>query len=232
MPKGHGPEIAVVPDAVAHSRLGKLQQQVVGLDVLQAALDVIQADAGCPPNISFVQGDAEVYPFAPASFDAAFSRFGVMFFSDPVAAFTNVRRALRPGGRFGFVCWREFAENELDEFPLRAASYHLPGGLVAGAGQSGHLSFAERRFLQDVLTRAGYVEIDIRPHDEEVRSGDLQAMVDVCSRFGSLGKILREHPELRHEAIPALKQALRSRDGLGGPALRAATWIVIAHSPG
>lgn len=206
--------------------------KVVGVDVLQAALDVMRADASVPPNISFIQGDAEVYPFAQASFDAAFSRFGVMFFSDPVAAFANVRRALRPGGRFGFVCWRELAENELDEFPLRAASAHLPGELVAAADASGHFSFADRHFLRDVLKRAGYVEIDIRPHDEDVRSGDLQAMVDVCSRFGSLGKLLREHPELQREAILALEQALRSRDGPDGPALRAATWIVIAHTRG
>jgi SAM-dependent methyltransferase len=204
---------------------------VVGIDPLSAAIERMRSDPTRPPNVSFEHGDAEVYPFAPASFDAAFSRFGVMFFVDPVAAFANIRRALRPGGRLAFVCWRPLVENELDWLPIRAASPHLPPQLIAEAERARHFSFADPVFLRETLTRAGYARIDIRRHDEHVRSGDLQSMVEICSRVGSLGALLRDHPQFRAAAVPALKQALVDRDGPSGPALRAATWIVRAFAP-
>src|SRR5476649_2576735 len=105
--------------------------QVVGADLLQPAIDVARGDPGLPKNVTFLCGDVQSYPFPAGSFDAAFSRFGVMFFADPVAAFSNIRRALRPGGRLGFVCWRGLNENELDELPLRAASSCFPATVAA-----------------------------------------------------------------------------------------------------
>jgi SAM-dependent methyltransferase len=203
---------------------------VVAIDVLSSAVEIMRSEVSWPSAVSFVQGDAEVYPFAPASFDAAFSRFGVMFFADPVAAFANIRRALRPGGRLSFVCWRSFAENELDWFPICAASPHLPPQLVREAERARHFSFANPTFLRETLARAGFDQIDIRQHDQDVRCGDLQSMLDVCSRVGSLGALLREHPQFREDAVSALKQALVARDGPGGPALRSSTWIVGARA--
>ena len=222
--------IGGTPSALAHA-VGR-SGQVTGIDVLQAAVDIAQADLSRPPNVHFVRGDAEVFPFEPAAFDAVFSRFGVMFFSDPIAAFTNMRRALRPRGRVGFICWRGLAENELDAFPLRAASAHLPAHLVTDTRSSAHFLFADPDFLRGSLTAAGFIGIEILPHDEQVRSGDLASTAAICSRFGSLGKILRDHPELRQDAVPALERALRPLDDPGGPALLAATWVVIAHAPG
>lgn len=204
---------------------------VIGIDTLSAALDVMRSEAASTPNVSFLQGDAEVYPFLPGSFDAAFSRFGVMFFTDPVAAFVNIRRAIRSGGRIAFVCWRRLAENELDAVPIRAVSPYLPAQLIAEAEEASHFSFADPAFLHGMLTQAGYVGIDISKHDMDVRTGDLSSMVSVCSQVGSLGALLREHPEFRREAIPALEKALIAYDGPAGPALRAATLIVLASVP-
>lgn len=204
---------------------------VVGIDMISAALDVLRSEASSTPNVSFLQGDAEVYPFAQGSFDAAFSRFGVMFFTDPVAAFVNIRRALRSGGRIAFVCWRALAENELDSVPICAASPHLPAQLIAEAEEANHFSFADPTFLHEMLTQAGYVGIDISEHDVDVRTGDLRSMVSVCSQVGSLGALLREHPEFRREAVTALEKALIAYDGPAGPALRAATLIVLASAP-
>lgn len=205
--------------------------QVVAIDLLQAAIDMARADRGSPANLAFLCGDAQSYPFEPGSFDAVFSRFGVMAFADAAAAFANLRRALRPGGRLGFVCWRGLDENELDELPLRAASPHLPVQFVTDAASSGWFSLSDRERLRVVLALAGFVDVRIAPHDEQVGSGDLRAMVEVCSRVGALGKILREHPELRRQAVPALEQALRVLDGPAGPLLRAATWVVAARAP-
>jgi SAM-dependent methyltransferase len=204
--------------------------QVVGADLLQAAIDVARRDPGPPKNVTFLCGDVQSYPFQTGSFDAAFSRFGVMFFTDPGAAFSNIRQALRPGGRLGFVCWRGLNENELDELPLRAASSCLPAPLVADSASSGWFSFSDQESIREILARARFTDVKIVPHDEQVECGNFQATVDVCSRVGALGKILRDHPELRSEAVPALEQALRPLDGPNGPALRAATWIVTARA--
>ncbi len=206
--------------------------RVVGMDLLQAAIDVMQRDPGLPENVAFLCGDAQSYPFQPGSFDAAFSRFGVMFFADPVVAFANIRRALRPGGRLGFVCWRGLGENELDDLPLRAASGCLPDQLVSGTSSSGWFSFSDPDSLREILAGAGFGEVNIAAHDEQVSCGDLQSTVDVCSRVGALGKILRDHPELRSKAVPALERALRPLDGPAGPHLRAATWVVTARNGG
>ncbi|MEP7209420.1 MAG: methyltransferase domain-containing protein [Alphaproteobacteria bacterium] len=204
---------------------------VVGLDVLQRAIDVAQSDVSLPKNLSFACGDAQSYPLEAGAYDAVFSRFGVMFFADPVAAFRNIRRALRPGGRLAFVCWRSLDENELDHLPLRAATPVLPARLVAETASAGWLSFADKNQLHDLLSGAGFIDVSITPHDELVGCGGLQATVDVCSRVGALGKILRENPEFRDAAVEALGAALAGRDAPGGPRLRAATWVIFARAP-
>jgi len=206
--------------------------QIVGLDVLADALRVAASDPDLPATVSFVHGDAQTYPFAPASFDAVFSRFGVMFFTDPDAAFSNLRRALAPGGRLAFVCWRRLVENELDHLPLRAAAQHLPASLVSDTGRAGWFSFADPDYLRTLLHDAGFQAIELRPHDEPVRSGSLKSMVDVCSRVGALGAILREHPDLRASASAALERMLADRDGPEGPTLQAGVWIVCARVDG
>jgi ubiquinone/menaquinone biosynthesis C-methylase UbiE len=205
---------------------------VMAIDVLAAALDVLRIDGNLPGNVTLTCADAASFPFMPASFDAAFSRFGVMFFADPMAAFTNLRRALRPGGRIGFVCWRALVENELDEFPLRAAAPFLPAAVVAAAASSGPFSFSDPEIIRNVLMRAGFIDVEIAPHDELVGSGSLEAMVDVCSRVGALGRILRDHPDYRRGAVPALERAFQPLDGPDGPRLNAATWLVTANAPG
>jgi SAM-dependent methyltransferase len=203
--------------------------QVVGLELLQDAVEVARLDVGLPPTVSFECGDAQSYPFDPGSFDAVFSRFGTMFFADPRAAFGNLKKALRPGGRLAFVCWRSLAENELDELPLRAAAPHLPRGLESETAGAAWFSFSDPDYLRMILGEAGFQRTEVDPRDEIVRSGSLQAMVEVCTRVGALGAILREHPDLRPSTTAALQRALSERDGPGGPALRAATWVVSAH---
>jgi SAM-dependent methyltransferase len=181
--------------------------------------------------VRFVQADAQVFPFEPASFDAAFSRFGVMFFADPTAAFINIRRSLRPNGRLAFVCWRALEENPLDILPLRAASAHLPPQPALDPDAPGPFAFANPNRVRGILERAGFGEIDITAHDEQVGSGDLDAMLAVCSRVGALGKILRENPELRAATLPAVRSALAAHDGPDGVRLNAATWVVTARAP-
>lgn len=221
--------IGSTPQALA-KRVGP-SGRVDGIDLSPAAIEVAQASCADLPNVFLRAGDAQSFPFEPRSFDAAFSRFGVMFFADPVAAFSNLRHALRPGGRLGFICWRPLDENELDHLPLRAASACLPDNLVEEAASSAAFSLSEPHNVRQTLAEAGFTDIEVEPHDARVGSGDLQAMVEVCSRVGALGKILRDHPDLRRRAVPTLARALKLLDGPGGPRLTAATWLVRARKP-
>jgi SAM-dependent methyltransferase len=204
--------------------------RVVGLELLQAAADLAQRAYGIRDSVTILHGNAERYDFEPHSFDVIFSRFGIMFFEDPVSAFHNLLKALRPGGRLGFVCWRDLSENEVDYLPLQAASPYLPADLVGMIASSGWFSFSNARHIRFVLGDAGFVEVEIASRDIMVGCGSVQETVDVCSRVGALGAILREHPHFGQDAVPALKRALEERDGPTGPTLRAATWIVTART--
>ncbi len=204
---------------------------VLGVDLSAAVLAFAQHLAKDCERVRFVQADAQVFPFEPASFDAAFSRFGVMFFADPTAAFINIRRSLRPNGRVAFVCWRALEENPLDVLPLQAASAHLPQQPTHDPDAPGPFAFANPDRVRSILEGAGFEEIEIAAHDEEVGSGDLETMLAVCSRVGALGKILRENRELRTAALPAVRSALAAHDGPDGVRLNAATWVVTARAP-
>lgn len=204
--------------------------RVTGVDLLPAAINVRVPETIDVQQIDHVVGDAQSLAFSDR-YDAAFSRFGVMFFADPVAAFANIRTALRPGGRFGFVCWRNLADNELDAFPLRAAAPCISQALVAEAEKADHFSFADPDFLSKTLETAGFVEIAIEPADIATCAGSLAETVNLCLRFGSLGKIVREHPDYHDEAQSLLETAFRARTGTVAPVLRAATWIVQATTP-
>jgi SAM-dependent methyltransferase len=204
---------------------------VVGIDLSAAVLAFARRAAKGCERVRFVRADAQMFPFEPASFDAAFSRFGVMFFADPIAAFVNIRRSLRPSGRLAFVCWRTLEENALDIVPLRAASAHVPPQGAHATNAPGPFAFANADRVRHILEGAGFEQIEIAARDEQVGSGDLDTMLAVCSRLGALGKIFRENSELRAAALPAVRSALAAHDGPGGVRLNAATWVVTARAP-
>jgi len=203
---------------------------VVGIDRSAAVLAFARLAAKGCERVRFVQADAQVFDFGPAPFDAAFSRFGVMFFDDPVAAFMNIRRSLRPNGRLAFVCWRALEENQLDMLPLKAAQVHLPPQPAHDPDAPGPFAFANPNRVRGILETAGFAEIEIMAHDEQVGSGDLETMLAVCSRVGALGKILRENPGLQNSVLPGVRSALAAHDGPDGVRLNAAIWVVTARA--
>jgi hypothetical protein len=153
-----------------------------------------------------------------------------MFFTDPTAAFVNIRRSLKPNGRLAFICWRALEENLLDIVPLRAASAHLPPQSDLDPNAPGPFAFANPDRVRGILGVAGFEDIMITACDDQVGSGDLDTMLAVCSRVGALGKILRENPELRGVALPAVRSALAAHDGPDRVRLNAATWFVTARA--
>jgi SAM-dependent methyltransferase len=203
---------------------------VCGVDISASVLAYAKAAADGCERVRFVQADAQSYPFEQHCFDGAFSRFGVMFFADPVAAFINIRRSIKPKGRLAFVCWRTLEENPLDILPLRAAIPYIPPQPPEDPDAPGPFSLADAARTGGILERAGFADVEIKPRDTAVGSGSLDAMLAVCSRVGALGKILREQPELCDAVLPVLRSALSGFDGPDGVKLNAATWVVTARA--
>src|SRR3954466_5683742 len=133
--------------------------QVLGIDVSAPMLERAQQIAPGALPVSFVLADATVYPFDPASFDLMASRFGVMFFADPVLSFANLRRALRPSGRLAFACWREPRENGWMMTPLMAVYKHVPKLPQPGPEDPGPFAFASEERVRGILTKAGFADI-------------------------------------------------------------------------
>jgi SAM-dependent methyltransferase len=186
-------------------------------------LDLARRRAGALSQVSFVECDALALDLPHQSVDGVFSRFGVMNFPDPVAAFSGFHRMMKPSARLAFVCWRSLDENELDLLPLRAAGLeHLVDRTP--------FSLADPDTVHAALGAAGFSRIAIRAHDQAVSSGHLDAMATVLLRVGPLGRILRENPELRVAAEPRLRAALAATGDRSCVALNAATWIVTAQA--
>lgn len=113
-------------------------------------------------NVRFEQADAAVHAFAGPGFDAAISRFGTMFFADPAIAFTNIARALRPGGRVAFVCWAEALDNEWITVPGAAAAQHVALPPLGDPGSPGPFALADRDRLLAILGTAGLANAEVQ----------------------------------------------------------------------
>jgi SAM-dependent methyltransferase len=197
------------------------QGQVIGVDIAPRLLDRARSRVAAVAQASFIACDASRLDLPERSVDGIFSRFGVMRFEDPVAAFSNFHRLLKRGGRLAFVCWRSLEENELDILPLRAA------GLEEQVDQT-PFSFEDPEFIRNVLNSAGFEQIVIQPHNCAVSSGGLEAMLTVLLKVGAVGKIVRENPEMREQVEHRLRAALATKLLHGHVALNAAIWVVTA----
>jgi SAM-dependent methyltransferase len=206
---------------------------VMGLDVSRPLLDLARQRAAKSDaaNVSFVEADVQAYDFAPAAFDGVFSRFGVMFFADPAVAFANIKRALKPGGRLAFACWRTPAENICMALPYMAAMAHLPPAPPPVPGTPGPFAFADPALVRDILSSAGFRDIELARYDRKAGGGDLEKTLAMSLRIGLLGRALREHPEKRALVIDSVREALRQHvDADGLVRLDSASWIVTARA--
>jgi SAM-dependent methyltransferase len=197
--------------------------QVIGVDLAPLLIEIARRRTETLSQVRAIEADAQSLDLPSGSADAVFSRFGVMSFDNPGAAFANFHRILKPSGALAFVCWRSLMENELDYLPLSAAG-------VRSTADESPFSFAGPAHIRRTLEAAGFSEIIIQPHDEKVSSGDLDAMTWVLLKVGPLGKIVRENLALRATAERRLREALAA---LGNPSrvqLLASVWIVTARA--
>jgi SAM-dependent methyltransferase len=208
---------------------------VLGVDVSRPLLQRATARAANTPEypVRFVEADAAAHAFERGAFDALFSRFGVMFFADPAAAFANMRRALKPGGRLAFACWRDRRENPWVTLPVAAARQHLSEmPPPPGPDEPGPFSFADSARIQRILTSAGFAEIKCEKFDPMLTYGDgARTAADYLTQMGPVGSVLQDHPEaLRQRVADTLAGMLESKREPGDLRLAAAVWIVTARN--
>jgi SAM-dependent methyltransferase len=195
--------------------------QVIGVDIAPLLLERARVRAARLSQVEFIECDATELCLPKKSMDCVYSRFGVMGFADPIAAFSNLHSLMKPSGRLAFVCWRSLEENELDIMPLRAAALEERADMTP-------FRFESPQFTRSVLLAAGFQSTEICPHDRLVSSGGLEEMLNVLLKVGAVGKIVRENPRMRELVEDRLRAALASRMVQGQVALNAAIWVVTA----
>lgn len=178
--------------------------------------------------------DAAGHPFPPGGFDLLFSRFGVMFFDDPQAAFTHLRHAVRPGGRLAFACWQPLARNGWMGIPLEAGRPFLPPFPPAEPGAPGPFAFDDPGRVRALLSAAGWQDAAAEPADVAIQlapAGRLDEAVAFAAGLGPLARPLAEATDdTRRQVHDALHDVLARHDGPGGVVLPGAILLVTARA--
>ena len=202
---------------------------VTGLDVSKVILEVARSRYAGVANLEFLLADAAVHAFTPGSYDVLTSRFGVMFFPDPHAAFANLRRALIAGARLCFLCWRGLNENPWMGLAASAAFTVLPPPAKPEPGAPGPFSFAKRERVTDIVTSAGFSGIEFEAVDRPIDLGSLDEAMDWLTNMGPAAQPLREaNDDDRAAALDAMREALGNAERNGRVVLNGATWVVSA----
>ena len=209
---------------------------VYGIDISQPLLERARerAAAASVEHLQFVQADAAAHRFERA-FDALYSRFGVMFFPDPVAAFSNLHDALYATGRLAFVCWQELERNPWMHKPLlaaRAAAPELSVPDMFQPGQPGPFAFGDQDYVSDSLRAAGFRHVDITAFERPVNLGPtVEEAADYCMFIGPAARLISDaSPALKEQVRASIIESLTPYQTPRGILLDAATFVVSARA--
>jgi len=213
--------------------------QVLGVDISEPLIVRARALAQQDTPALFQVADASSEELPEGAFDVLFSRFGVMFFDDPIAAFAHMRRALRPGGRVAFVCWRGAAENDWVRLPMGALMGIVPPGALPDPEAPGPFSFGDRGRVARILMAAGFTDIVIAPFDASVPFGEggtrnaaIDDAVKMTLEVGPLSRALAGQPDdVRARASAAVHAVFAGLPGERSVMINGAAWIVKARNP-
>ena len=209
---------------------------VLGIDVSTPMLEVARSRAALADcaHLVFREDDASEAEL-PASTDLLFSRFGVMFFSQPTQALSHLRGSLRAGGRCVFVCWRAPRDNAWAMVPLSAARAAM-GVTPAPADPNapGPFAFADEERLRAILSGAGFGAVDVRRFDAALSLGATpRSAAETAVQIGAVSRFVREvgveHLPIIVEAVERALGPLAETDGRVN--LNGSTWIVSATNP-
>ena len=209
---------------------------VQGMDVSRPILAEAKARilTGKERNISFEFSDAQKHVFNSDEFDVIYSRFGVMFFDDPISAFNNIRQSLVAGGRLAFVCWQPIKMNQWVSLPFDVVSKHIPLPPDDDPEQPGAFSLGNKDRLMRVLSEAGYSDISIEPFHSSFNLGaDLYQAIEFITDMGPASYVINEEEhsrELIASIVNDLNKELIPYINGNGVSLDAATWIVTARN--
>jgi SAM-dependent methyltransferase len=208
---------------------------VVGLDLSRPMLSEAQrrvAAAGLD-NVTLEHGDAQVHPLPDASFDVVMSRFGVMFFTEPAAAFANLVRSLRPGGRLVFACWQSMFDNDWVMVPAIAALEHVPSPALDETSDHGAFSLADPDTTVALLTGAGLADVTVAEMRAPMWMGssvdDALAFMQTTEFADTLFAGL--DPDVAAAGWKAVAGALAGHVTDDGVELDGAAWLVTARRP-
>ncbi len=208
---------------------------VLGMDLSAAMLQEAERRTRAEglTNVRFEQGDVQVHAFSAAGFDLAMSRFGVMFFEDPVAAFANIGSAIRPGGRLVFLCWQDLARNDWIMVPAGAALSYVPFPDLGPEGAPGPFSLADRDHTRRILTDAGFEGIEIGEITEQMFLGENAADATEFLQGTGMARLLFEgvDEDTERKAIDAVRGLLEDHEQPEGIWLGSAAWLVAATRP-
>jgi SAM-dependent methyltransferase len=177
----------------------------------------------------FVCADAQVHAFPPAGFDAIVSRFGVMFFADPVLAFANLRRATTDGGELRFVAWRSAEENPFMTAAERAAAPVLPTLPPRRPDGPGQFAFADGEQVRATLEGGGWARVDVQPIDVACSLSETD-LDHYLNRLGPVGRALEDADDAtRARVLEAVRPAFDPYVRGGEVQFIAACWRVGAR---
>jgi len=213
--------------------------QVLGVDISEPLIERARAREPQHTSALFRVADASSVDLPEGAFDILFSRFGVMFFDDPTGAFAHMRRALLPGGRVAFVCWRGAAENDWVRLPMAAIKGIVPPTAPPDPEAPGPFSFGDRGRVARILAAAGFTDIAIAPFDASVPFGEgvtrdaaIDDAVKMTFEVGPLSRALADQPDdIRARASAAVRAAFAGRSAERSVMIDGATWIVTARNP-
>jgi SAM-dependent methyltransferase len=206
---------------------------VLGADISENSVAKLRERiaAGGVRNAEVLLADVGNYAFAPARFDLAFSRPGVMFFGDPPAALSNVRRAMKPSGRLAFAVFRTPAENPFTVGPTVAVRQVFPALTPPGPNDPGMFSWADATRTRQLFHHAGYQDVRLTPLDLDMRfapPGAPAEAAELAMMIGQVSRALAAAPDQRDATRVALTDFFRHHDGPNGISLSGALWIVEA----
>jgi SAM-dependent methyltransferase len=205
---------------------------VLGVDISGPLLGVARERAAAQEGLDFLQADASDHSFEPGSFDLLFSRFGVMFFDDPVAAFTNLHAAMTENARLAFCCWQAPKNNPWVYLSVQAALEHVPPPEPQDPEAPGPFAFADPARLQSLLSAAGFRDIDIAQHVFILRWGeaeDLEGNVRELLQIGPVARLLAEQEEdVRARVLASVIEVLEPHYDGEALNLEGAVWFTTA----
>jgi SAM-dependent methyltransferase len=210
-----GPTGAVCGFDVSAPMAARARERIAEAGLVQARVEI---------------ADAAVHPFTPDHADLLFSRFGVMFFVDPVAAFANLRRAMRPGGRMLCAAWRPLEENPWFVVPFEAVRSLLPPMPPPEPDVPGPYAFGNPERVRAIMTAAGWRDVTLTRQEIAIRlapPGQIAEATEFVMRLGALARALADAEDaLRARVAEALAEVLAGHDSAEGIHLTGSIWLI------